>query len=156
MLSSRCLVGGLSFISALLVSDAAGLGQCQWQALGPPGTNNAVFSLMEWDPDGAGPSPSRLLVGGVFTAAGGNSSIRQLAAFDGSSWTGFGSGFFSPGSTAAILALTTLGSGDLIAGGDFQTANGVTARFIARWTGTTWAPLGTGMDSPVRALAVTP
>jgi len=156
VLWNRNLAAGLASASALLGFSATSLGQCQWQALGSPGTNNAVYSLMEWDPDGAGPLPPRLLVGGAFTMAGGNSSIRQIAAFDGTAWTGFGSGFFVPLSTAAIYAMAVLSTGELVVGGDFQTANGVAAPYVARWTGTTWAPLGTGMNSPVRALAVTP
>ena len=36
-------------------------------------------------------------------------------------------------------------AGELIAAGDFTTAGGVEARHIARWNGTNWSPLGTGI-----------
>jgi hypothetical protein len=39
---------------------------------------------------------------------------------------------------------------NLYAGGDFT----VTASYIAKWDGASWTSLGTGMDSSVRALAV--
>ena len=42
----------------------------------------------------------------------------------------------------------------LVAGGDFTTAGGVSASRIARWNGTAWSPLGTGMNNAVEALAV--
>jgi hypothetical protein len=49
-------------------------------------------------------------------------------------------------------------NGELIAGGEFTTAGGVTANRIARWNGTTWQALGTGMSGGyypyVLALAV--
>ena len=35
---------------------------------------------------------------------------------------------------------------ELIAGGLFTAAGGVSANKIARWNGTTWAPLGAGMN----------
>ncbi len=44
--------------------------------------------------------------------------------------------------------------GELIAGGYFETAGGVSADFIARWDGGSWQPLSSGMDHYVRALMV--
>jgi hypothetical protein len=43
---------------------------------------------------------------------------------------------------------------DLYAGGYFTTAGGVAANNIAKWNGSAWSPLGTGMSSRVYALAV--
>jgi hypothetical protein len=50
----------------------------------------------------------------------------------------------------------TVYNGELIAGGYFTTAGGVSANNIARWNGTTWQPLGTGMggDSHPRVSAL--
>ena len=42
----------------------------------------------------------------------------------------------------------------LYAGGDFTTAGGVPANYIAKWNGSAWSALGSGMDSVVYALAV--
>ena len=47
------------------------------------------------------------------------------------------------------------GSGtDLYAGGGFTTAGGVTANHIAKWNGSAWSALGSGMNGGVYALAV--
>ncbi|MEI7634167.1 MAG: hypothetical protein WCK47_07785, partial [bacterium] len=43
---------------------------------------------------------------------------------------------------------------DLYAGGWFDTAGGVTVNYIARWDGSSWSALGSGMNSSVLALAV--
>jgi hypothetical protein len=37
-------------------------------------------------------------------------------------------------------------NGDLIAGGGFTTAGGMSANRIARWDGSTWHPLGSGIS----------
>ncbi len=45
------------------------------------------------------------------------------------------------GMDGAVAALTVY-KGDLIAGGWFTTAGGVSANFIARWDGSAWQPAG--------------
>ena len=45
-------------------------------------------------------------------------------------------------------------NGELIAGGEFTTAGGTEANCIARWDGTTWSPLDSGMNGEVFALTV--
>ncbi len=57
----------------------------------------------------------------------------------------------------SVIALTVFddGSGEaLYAGGDFTTAGGVVVNYIAKWNGTSWSALGSGMDDDVRALTV--
>ena len=44
-------------------------------------------------------------------------------------------------------ALAVDASGNLYAGGDFTTAGGVSANHIAKWDGTNWSALGSGMNS---------
>ena len=44
--------------------------------------------------------------------------------------------------------------GDLYAGGDFTTAGALSSNRIAKWNGSAWAALGSGMNSRVSALAV--
>jgi hypothetical protein len=53
-------------------------------------------------------------------------------------------------------ARAVLPNGDLAAGGYFTTAGGLSANNVARWNGSTWAPLGTGIYESVDALAVLP
>jgi hypothetical protein len=52
-----------------------------------------------------------------------------------------------------VYALAVSGT-TLYAGGQFSTAGGVTAIYIAKWNGSAWSALGSGMDGWVNALAV--
>jgi hypothetical protein len=54
-------------------------------------------------------------------------------------------------STVYSLAVS---GGDLYAGGLFTTAGGAPATNIAKWDGTSWSALGSGMNNDVNALAV--
>ena len=57
---------------------------------------------------------------------------------------------------ADVRALAYAPDGVLYAGGSFTTAGGVFANRLARWNGTAWQTVGTGVDGTVRALAFTP
>jgi len=47
------------------------------------------------------------------------------------------------------------GSGPaLYVGGYFSGAGGIAGNYIAKWNGTSWSPVGSGMNSPVHALTV--
>jgi hypothetical protein len=63
-------------------------------------------------------------------------------------WSPLGSGI-----NDRVSALTVFNN-ELIAGGSFTTAGGVSANRIAKWNGMSWIPLGSGMDSAVYALTV--
>jgi len=89
---------------------------------------------------------SNLYAGGIFTAAGGNPA-NYIAKWDGNSWSALGSGMGGSGSTLGyVTALAVLGS-DLYAGGYFTTAGGITVRCVAKWDGSSWSALGSGMES---------
>jgi len=62
-----------------------------------------------------------------------------------------------PGVDGSINALTVFDDGGgpaLYAGGDFTIAGGVAASHIAKWDGSSWSPLGSGMNLAVWALTV--
>jgi hypothetical protein len=113
-----------------------------WGTLGT-GTNSDVRTLCTL-------SNGDLIAGGLFTIAGGVSANR-IARWDGAVFSPLGSGVGS-GEFDTVLALATLPNGDLIAGGLFTIAGGVSANRIARWDGTAWNPLGTGTTDTVRAV----
>lgn len=107
-----------------------------------------VLALTVFD-DGTGPA---LYAGGSFTTAGGVTA-DGIAKWDGASWSPLGSGFFDND----IRALTVFDDGAgpaLYAGGIFSIAGGVSASRIAKWDGTAWSPLGSGVEISVSALTV--
>ena len=63
---------------------------------------------------------------------------------------------WAPGWIDYVEALAVGPDGSLYAGGVFTTAGGVAANYTARWDGTQWNSLGSGMDDLVYALAVGP
>ena len=111
---------------------------------GGNGVNNAVYMLRVLD-DGNGPA---LYVGGIFTNAGGD-LVKRLAKWDGlvgnGDWTGFGTGFSGE---IRDVAFFDDGSGTgptLYAGGVFTNAGSNPINHIARWNGSTWSALGSGL-----------
>jgi hypothetical protein len=102
-----------------------------------------------------------LIAGGAFSSVGGVAA-RNIARWNGWAWAPLGSGMEESFHDADVYALAPLPNGDLIAGGSFYSAGGVAANNIARWNGSTWAPLGSGMNrsffdnGPVYSLAVLP
>jgi hypothetical protein len=96
---------------------------------------------------------NELVAGGDFTWAGGLFCVG-VARWDGAAWGPLGSGMAGPyGSYRHVSALTVY-SGQTIASGDFTTAGGVACNYIARWDGSAWQPLGSGVGGQVYALAV--
>jgi trimeric autotransporter adhesin len=115
-----------------------------WSALGS-GTDGEVHALAV--------SGGDLYAGGAFATAGGVSA-RCIAKWNGSSWSALGSGVQNiSGNPQVVYALAINGS-DVYAGGSFVTAGGVSANYIARWNGSSWSALGSGLNAVVRALVV--
>jgi len=109
-----------------------------------------VYALTVFD-DGTGPA---LYAGGVFTTAG-DIAASNIARWDGTSWSSLESGVSGSAGFVGSLAVFDDGTGPaLYAGGRFDTAGDVTVSNIARWDGTSWTPLGAGVNRGVRALTV--
>ncbi|MFZ4576023.1 MAG: WD40 repeat domain-containing protein, partial [Phycisphaerales bacterium] len=142
------LIAGGEFATAggVTVNFIARWNGSSWLPLGT-GMSNAVRALAVM-PNGD------IIAGGGFLNAGGR-QVNYIARWDGTSWSALGSGMWGT-NFPVVHALCVLPSGELIAGGDFITAGGVTVNRIARWNGSAWAPLGGGTSGSVRALAFTP
>src|SRR5258706_249548 len=62
-----------------------------------------------------------------------------------------------PGTSGVLYSLAVFDDGSgpaLYAGGNFTTAGGAPANYIARWSGSSWSQLGSGMNGYVNALTV--
>jgi hypothetical protein len=120
-----------------------------WSALGT-GVNGGVHAMAVYD-DGTGPA---LYVGGFMGTAGGVQA-RYVAKWDGNSWSSLGSGIASTQSNpwVRVLAVHDDGNGPaLYAGGSFTLAGGVPARNLAKWNGSAWSPVGSGLGGEVESL----
>src|SRR5436190_17487281 len=144
-------------VTALECSPAAAQCTNVWSVgAGTPGTNGSVYASTMWDPDGAGPLGPRLVIGGVFTAAG-DAPVQNLAMWDpvAGTWTDVGGGVagvaFPP---PAVHSLAVLSSGALVVGGYFTSAGGVQAGGIAQYDGTAWSSVGGSTDGAVLAMRV--
>ncbi len=153
------LVAGGEFTSAggIAASRIAHWDGRGWQPL-DSGINGTVYALASWDPDASGPEPAQLVAGGYFTAAGGI-LMNHITSWDGRAWQSLGSGMTGPLGLISVRALTSWdpdGSGPvparLVAGGDIRTAGGISTNNIARWDGSAWEPIGSGLNSTVFAV----
>lgn len=114
-----------------------------WQPLGT-GVNDAVFALAVYN--------GELIVGGDLTNAGGV-AVGRIARWDGSQWHALG----APGSGVSganppwVMSLTVYND-ELVVGGWFTQAGGISANRIVRWNGSTWATLGLGMNEIVEGV----
>ena len=114
-----------------------------WSSVGG-GIDGAVTALEVWD-DGSGPA---LYAGGSFALAGGVLA-EGMARWDGSSWSALAGGLHDDGGSQTfvrdMLAFDD-GSGDaLYVTGQFWTVNGAPGNSIARWDGSAWSALGSGL-----------
>ncbi len=119
-----------------------------WSTLGA-GLGGAFPSVLAIEAVG-----SDLYVGGEFTLAGGQTA-NKIARWNGSAWSALGSGSangVSAGDFIAVHAIAALGS-DVYVGGSFTEAGGQPAGGIARWNGSSWSNLGSGVNNAVYALA---
>jgi hypothetical protein len=108
---------------------------------GIPAENIAVWGGLSWLPVGSGLHRSvraftvfdnELIGGGYFTQADGE-EVNRIASWNGFDWSAHGTGM-GGGDTedTCVFALTSY-SNQLIAGGVFVTAGGVTVNHIAAW-----------------------
>jgi hypothetical protein len=143
--------GGFTIAGGIPARNIAKWNGNDWSPLGS-GMNGAVYALAV--------SGSDLYAGGAFTTAGGVPA-NCIAKWSGNSWSALGSGISgappNSGPSVVVFALAVSG-GNLYAGGHFAMAGGMPAYFLAKWNGSNWSALGSGMGGgnfpDVVALAV--
>ncbi|MEH6679300.1 MAG: PQQ-dependent sugar dehydrogenase [Sediminicola sp.] len=104
------------------------------------GTNNEIRAI-------AFDENNVLYVGGNFDTAGGNSAAR-IARWNGSNWSGLGSG------TSGFVQAIAITPNAVYAGGNFAQAGGQTVNRVARWNrnSQTWQALGSGLSGNVNSM----
>jgi hypothetical protein len=140
------LIAGGSFtkIGGIDANSVARWNGIVWQPLGDGFRNGTiparVRSLTVYN--------GELIAGGDFNLSG-NTEVNKVAAWDGSQWRPLGSGFRmgnNPGlNTYAVRALTVY-NGQLVAGCDVNNSGSIDINGIARWDGSNWQPLGSGVS----------
>ncbi len=159
-------------LSALAVLDKAIYAAGSFTMAGEIEANNiAKWDGSSWSPLGLGMGGAEVIsvnalavlgndlyAGGEFTTAGG-SAAGNIAKWNGSNWSALGSGVYSTPSfifpsIPAVNALLVV-KDQLYAAGGLDMAGGIAASKIARWDGSNWSALGSGMNyySGVNALA---
>ncbi|MEO6036195.1 MAG: hypothetical protein ABIQ35_13145, partial [Verrucomicrobiota bacterium] len=107
------------------------------------GVDGRIRASVLWDRDGAGGEPPVLVVAGQFSVAG-TTFASNIALWNGAFWEPLGTGT-PAGVNGEIYSLAVSANNELIAGGAFHSAGGVSTEHIARWNGTSWSSLGSGM-----------
>ena len=150
--SGNLYVGGSFTIAGdVRSSGVAKWDGTKWTSISAPLQNGGTVEAMVIDAQG------NLYVGGSFREMGGISALR-IAKWDGSQWHAMGTGLGFNGTYASqsVKALVIGPNGQIYAGGFFAEAGSTTVNNIARWDGSQWRPLGTGLidSSPaVNAMA---
>ena len=121
-----------------------------WSA--PAGVLNGAIHCFAVFDDGKGSGPA-LYAAGSFAGAG-SVWANRIAKWDGTSWSPLGSGLDNQVFSLAVFDDGTGSGSALFAGGSFQSAGGVPASRIAKWDGTSWSAVGSGMNAYVDTLAV--
>jgi hypothetical protein len=121
-----------------------------WSSLGGAGLRRVGQELSVSSIAG---TSSNLFVAGQFITPDG--SATNLAVWDGTQWSGLGSGLDDAYvGSPAISAMALIGK-DLYVGGYFTAAGGQPITNIAKWNGKSWLPLGAGvLPGGVHCMAV--
>jgi hypothetical protein len=111
-----------------------------WSGLGT-GLNGIAHALCTFD-DGTGPA---LYAAGSFTEAGGVNTFC-IAKWDGATWSDPGCPAAAGGIVNALCVFDDGSGPALYAAGSFNTIGGVAANHVARFDGSSWSAVGTGLN----------
>lgn len=134
------LIGGGEFTDCGGVAGTLGIFQFDGSAVSSLDSsfNNTVLDLDS--------SLGNLYAAGLFTQIGGTSGYGRVAYFNGTQWNKLGSGM------DGTVSCTAGHLGEQYFGGSFTTANGVSCTNIAKWNGSTFVALSSGISDPVNCL----
>ena len=160
--TNRLYAGGtFSIAGGQAASRIASWDGANWSAVGSGmigAYGDMVRSLTTFDPG----SGEVLVIGGLFTSAGGT-AVSNIAQWDGSQFSALGAGVAGLQTAApevgGVYAMTRYAEGGverLFVAGHFTSAGGQPSRFLARWDGQSWSPVGGGLtySTTIEALGV--
>ncbi|MDQ3703952.1 MAG: S-layer homology domain-containing protein [Chloroflexota bacterium] len=119
----------------------------QWHPLGSGVTGSTYPGVYDIAVSGG-----NVYVGGNFSQAG-TTTINRVARWDGSQWHPLGSGVSGGAFLPTVFALQVSGS-NVYVGGSFSRADTTTINNVARWDGSQWHPLGSGVNGSAFDVAV--
>jgi hypothetical protein len=156
---ARLYIGGaISHSDGQLVGFVSRWNGMAWEPTASTYPTDDVFALHVFD-DGSGPA---LYAGGRFGFIGGfgtpSVDAKCVAKFDGVAWSPLGEGLASPPGVPRVLALVDYDDGSgrgssLYAGGLFSHSGTTEVKYIARWNGESWEPVGGGVTGLVSSTA---
>ena len=129
-------------------NDLAAWDGASWSPLGPGITSDRsrVWALVEFG--------GQLIIGGEFLEVAGI-PVNNTAIWNGTSFEKMGLGVFSTvGPFDPVVKAFAVYQGALIMGGRFQIAGGQQTGNIARWDGTGYTQLGSGLNEQVYSMTV--
>lgn len=109
-----------------------------WEALGAGLPDSAVFDITRHN--------NEIIAAGNYDDPFSNEIPGFVARWDGSQWWLLGDFRMNAG-TASVYAVNVFNE-QLYAGGTFHMVDGQPMTGVARWNGSVWQPLGTGLSAP--------
>ncbi len=143
--------GEFATAGGVTVNGIAKWNGTSWSPVGT-GMESDVMALTVFD-DGRGGGPA-LYAGGFFVTAGGL-PVNFITKWNGVSWSAFGTGVDNWVSDLAVFDDGSGGGPALYAGGGFSAASGQEIKGVAKWNGTSWSALGTGLTLSGTVYALT-
>lgn len=150
--------GRFSQVGNLLVNNLARWNGSSWNPVGTAPTDGVgaaaggTVNALVFAPNGD------LYVGGAFATAG-SVTANGVARWTGTAWNALADagGAVGLGASGRAGALALAPNGDLYVGGNFSTAGSLSTAGVARWNGTAWNRVGSGLgNSAVDVLALAP
>ena len=142
--------GNFAYIGSTQANYVAKWNGTAWSSLGTGAANGVNYVVNALAVAGNGD----VYVGGRFGLAGG-ASANRIARWNGTAWSSLGTGTAN-GLDADVTALAVAGNGDVYAGWAPTFAGGLATNHIAKWNGTAWSSLCTGLNGGVNGLALGP
>ena len=125
------------------------LAQCtpQWRGYSGPGPDANILTMSVWDPDGAGPLPSGLVVAGNFQHIG-SSAVPFVAFWDGQAFRPMGEGVLGTVLSSTVFQSAGAAIAEPIIGGYFRTSGAAVLNCVGAFREGRWVPLGSGLEDP--------